>query len=80
MNIRMTVARDIAELKKVVDATELFPSEYLPEMIQPYLDDPSGGRYLAQLRQPKWCYRPVLRRNGSSHRWDVEHACSQRCA
>ena len=42
MNIRMTVARDIADLKKVVDATELFPSEYLPEMIQPYLDDPSG--------------------------------------
>lgn len=42
MNIRKTLVRDIADMQRVADATELFPSSLLPEMIQPYLDDPSG--------------------------------------
>lgn len=36
--IRSIVASDIDHLKLVVDSSELFPSEYLPEMTKEYLD------------------------------------------
>jgi len=37
MTIRKTQADDIPALQAVLDATELFPSEMLPEMIAPFL-------------------------------------------
>ena len=39
MSIRATQPKDIAALQGVLDATELFPSEMLPEMISGFLSD-----------------------------------------
>ena len=42
MNIIPTKPEDIPALKDVVDATGLFPSEMLPEMMSDFLDDPAS--------------------------------------
>ncbi len=39
MNIRPTNGSDIADLQSILDATELFPSDMLPEMIGSFLSD-----------------------------------------
>lgn len=36
-NIRTTQTSDIASLQKIIDATELFPSEMLPDMVSGFL-------------------------------------------
>jgi ribosomal protein S18 acetylase RimI-like enzyme len=38
MTITFTVSNDIPALKKILDATFLFPSDMLPEMLEPYLN------------------------------------------
>lgn len=37
--IRKVISSDIIALKKILDSSGLFPSEYLEEMISPYLSD-----------------------------------------
>ena len=39
MNIRPTKSEDIPALQKVLDGTELFPSEMLPDMVSGFLSD-----------------------------------------
>ena len=39
MIVRPTRRDDIGDLKRVLDATGLFPSEMLPEMLEPFLSD-----------------------------------------
>jgi ribosomal protein S18 acetylase RimI-like enzyme len=41
-NIRKVIASDVEALKKVLDSSGLFPSEYLREMISEYLSDPAS--------------------------------------
>ena len=40
--IRPVVAKDIPAIRSIIDATELFPSEMLQDMIQPYLNTDDG--------------------------------------
>ena len=41
-NIRQVVKSDISGLEKVVDSSELFPSEYLNEMTSEYFNNPDS--------------------------------------
>ena len=41
--IRPVVTADLPALKQVIDATKMFPSEMLDDMIAPYLADPAGS-------------------------------------
>ena len=51
MTIRPTQASDVPDLQAVLDATELFPSEMLPDMIATFLNDASGAeRWLTALQ------------------------------
>ena len=43
MNVRPTNSADLPFLAKVVDDTELFPSEMLPDMASGFLSDPNNG-------------------------------------
>ena len=43
--IRPTVSADLDALKLVIDATDMFPSEMLDEMIAAYLANPDGGEF-----------------------------------
>lgn len=39
MKIRKTKSEDVQDLQNVLDETELFPSEMLPDMVAGFLDD-----------------------------------------
>jgi ribosomal protein S18 acetylase RimI-like enzyme len=41
--IRKVSPNDVLEIKKVIDSTQLFPSELLDEMIQPYFTNPNSN-------------------------------------
>ncbi len=60
MQIRLTEARDIPNLKSVLDETGLFPSEMLEEMLRGFLsDDLSEDLWLSCLDEGKvigFCY------------------------
>lgn len=43
--IRPTLSADLDALKLVIDATDMFPSEMLDEMIAPYFSDLEGGEF-----------------------------------
>ena len=43
IQIKNTTADDIPALSTIVDQTGLFPSEMLPDMLRPYLDNISGS-------------------------------------
>ena len=43
MNIRPTKLDDIPALQKVLDNTELFPSEMLPDMVAGFLEHDDGS-------------------------------------
>ena len=46
MTVRPTIAADIAPLQTVLDATRLFPSEMLPDLIAPFLSQTSDDLWL----------------------------------
>lgn len=41
-NIRKVIGPDVDALKKILDSSGLFPSEYLGEMISEYISDPAS--------------------------------------
>jgi ribosomal protein S18 acetylase RimI-like enzyme len=43
MKFRLTAKEDTAAIKNIVASTGLFPTEYLEDMIQPYLENPAAG-------------------------------------
>jgi GNAT superfamily N-acetyltransferase len=43
--IRPAITADIEALKLVIDATDMFPSEMLDDMIAPYFANPAGGEF-----------------------------------
>ena len=43
MNIRPTRHNDLADLQEVLDGTELFPSEMLPDMVSSFLSGDKGS-------------------------------------
>lgn len=43
--IRPTIAADLKAIKLVIDATDMFPSEMLDDMIAAYLANPTGGEF-----------------------------------
>jgi len=45
-SIRPTIASDVAALKGIIDATDLFPSELLEDMIAPFFGVPCEERWL----------------------------------
>ena len=44
-NIRSVVSSDLAKLKTVLDDTDLFPSEFLEGMLNPFFNDPNSTDY-----------------------------------
>jgi ribosomal protein S18 acetylase RimI-like enzyme len=47
MNVRPTTRDDITALQSILDATELFPSDMLPEMIEAFFAKTDGSIWLA---------------------------------
>jgi ribosomal protein S18 acetylase RimI-like enzyme len=43
MNIREPVRSDLPDIKLILNDTELFPPEYLDEMIEPFFADPDNN-------------------------------------
>ncbi len=54
MIVRPLAVEDLAAVKRVIDATALFPSEMLDEMTAPFLSDPSSEEFwlVAEDREP----------------------------
>eukprot|EP01118_Nematostelium_gracile_P014010 TRINITY_DN537_c0_g1_i1.p1 TRINITY_DN537_c0_g1~~TRINITY_DN537_c0_g1_i1.p1 ORF type:complete len:153 (-),score=41.01 TRINITY_DN537_c0_g1_i1:48-506(-) len=48
MVVRSVNKEDLPALKKIIDSTEMFPSEMLDEMIEPYFSDPSTDIWLTK--------------------------------
>ena len=51
MCVRAAVQADVSAIKAIIDSTEIFPSELVDAMIQPYLDGSSQEEWLVHCIQ-----------------------------